>query len=321
MEALRVAVHDDDFAGLLGDALVIGAANVAWRRQLVILVQRSLGGIPPQRRRPNRPRVAIASREYESSVLDSAPHASRSATPSPGSRHISPVSGSVSVPPRTRCAHLPRRAAAMNRARSVGATRIALSTRTCASLCRSQSAYTSPYTHQGGPASTHCSCVNGRMQCCFQRLVYGRSTYTECGYGNVPPPACPTSNPRIDDPCGPDLQLCGFPSCCSSLPLFPGAYCDGTRWSPASSDACNSVPTGACSGQPGACTGTGFSCDCSDHDDAGILTWHCDGCAAQSSGARTPIFASSKSSASGYLAKSAVDQFRQPKLCLRDESR
>ena len=131
--------------------------------------------------------------------------------------------------------------------------------------------------HSGGPASTHCICVNGRMQCCFQDFVNGWSSYSRCAYGNLPPPACPTSPPRIGDPCGPDLQLCGLPSCCSTFPLSRDAYCDGTRWSPARSAACNSVPTGACSGQPRGCTGTGFSCDCSDRDDAGIMTWRCDG--------------------------------------------
>ena len=33
--------------------------------------------------------------------------------------------------------------------------------------------------HQGGPASTHCICVNGRMQCCFQVFPNGALTYTE----------------------------------------------------------------------------------------------------------------------------------------------
>jgi hypothetical protein len=131
--------------------------------------------------------------------------------------------------------------------------------------------------HSGGPAATHCSCVNGRMQCCYQILITGL-TYYRCDYGTLPRPACPADNPRFGDACGPDLQLCGLPTCCSGW--VPGAYCDGTHWVPGGSDVCNRPPGSCTPGQPAlACTvqETVLMCTCDGEADAGATMWQCDG--------------------------------------------
>jgi hypothetical protein len=131
--------------------------------------------------------------------------------------------------------------------------------------------------HQGGPASTHCTCVNGWMQCCFASLTSGGPTYMSCDYGTLPPPTCPPGNPRIGDACGPDLQLCGLPTCCTGF--IPGAYCDGLRWISGSSSSCNRPPSWCAPGQaPIVCTvqETVLTCTC-EQVDAGDTMWQCDG--------------------------------------------